>query len=116
MAGLERRKYSNIPDRDKDVGGGIGLNVLGRGSEDETNNPDKQTDSHTLRTTPEIQRLGQGQLGKTTDDAGDDTDGSAQRMLSKRTGHKGVQAASDDFGGRGSEVDEPDSVKLSVTM
>lgn len=102
----------DLPDSGEDVGSSISLNGPGRGSQDKANNPDEQADGHALRTTPQIHGLGEGKLGQTADDAGDNRDTSAQRVLSKRTCDIRVQAARDDFGGRGGEVDEPNAVPI----
>lgn len=49
---------TDLPNRCKDVGRSIGLDSLCGSSEDVANNPDQQTDGHTLRATPQVHGFG----------------------------------------------------------
>ena len=79
-----------IPNGGKNLRGRVCLNIVATRHHDETHNPNEQHQGHTLRPTPRVQYLCQGNFTQTSNDIGHDTRGSRQRVELECTGHVGV--------------------------
>lgn len=98
-----------VSDPVEDLGSSVGLDTVTSSHHDETNGQAEKHGAETLRTTPDIEDLGERELEQTTDQAGHDAGGGRQGVEVEGTGNVRVET-----GGHAGlegidEVEDPDT-------
>jgi hypothetical protein len=77
----KKQKRKHVPDPVEYLCGGVGLHVLACGHHDEADGHERDHDSETLRSAPDVENLGEGKLEETSDNVGHDVGSGSERML-----------------------------------